>query len=394
MSERFIKVRTIIFTEACPLDCRYCDLKNDAGFSKSPCMTKEQIFDLVDQFDKEDDPTTCDTRLLFSGGEPFLYWEWIKEIIEKYEHRFQYTFNTSGYLLTDDILKFLHNYTTSLVLSVDGNERLTNYLRPVIASPYRTGYYKKLKEIIPSLLFYFPNTPYKIIINPRYVDLLYEMYLNATDLGFKYFTFILDFESRPNRKIPKNKELVYWNDNYTTILSEQVDLIIQDMIMKFANGQSPVRVVDLDKVVTYLMNPIPFSADNVPCKVFNNRTLTTLYQPEGTNLNCFSGIDCFDNLREIAKQLNYEYLCHNKICNYDENCPAFEYCALHCCPQLSYMETEHFFNFDYLECVVNKICYKGAIKLLQISNEICPTSITYQSYLNSFDYKEKWSVIQ
>ena len=49
-------------------------------------------------------------------------------------------------LQTDEILEFLANYKTSLVLSVDGNEKLTNYLRPVIASPYHTGYYKKLKE--------------------------------------------------------------------------------------------------------------------------------------------------------------------------------------------------------------------------------------------------------
>ena len=128
MDEKRIKVRTIIFTEACPLNCRYCDLKNDSGFSKSPPMTKEQIFSLVEEFDKEDNPEIIETRLLFSGGEPFLYWDWIKEIIELYGQRFQYAFNTCGYLLTDEILEFLANYRTSLVLSVDGNEKLTNYL--------------------------------------------------------------------------------------------------------------------------------------------------------------------------------------------------------------------------------------------------------------------------
>ena len=51
-------------------------------------MTKDQIFSLVEKFDKLDDYNKIDTRLLFTGGEPLLYWDWIKEIIEKYGHRF------------------------------------------------------------------------------------------------------------------------------------------------------------------------------------------------------------------------------------------------------------------------------------------------------------------
>ena len=354
-------------------------------------MTKEQIFSLVEEFDKEDNPEIIETRLLFSGGEPFLYWDWIKEIIELYGQRFQYAFNTCGYLLTDEILEFLANYRTSLVLSVDGNEKLTNYLRPVIASPYHTGYYKRLKEILPSILFYFPNTPYKMIVHPRYVDLLHEMYLNAADLGFKYFSFILDFESRPDREIPKDKELVYWNDNYTAILSEQLDLIIQDIIIGYAQNQALPRVLELDKIITYLMARKSFSSKNLPCQLFNNRTLTTLYNPEKTDMNCFSGSD-FKTLDEVEAQLNFQYLCHEKICDRDAECPAFEYCALHCCPQLSYMNSGRFFDFDYLECAVNKVCYKGAIKLLSVANDICPNSTAYKSYLNSFEYDGKWRV--
>jgi hypothetical protein len=77
-----------------------------------------------------------------------------------------------------------------------------------------------LEKILPTLLFYFPDTPYKIIVHPRYVDLLHEMYRDAAELGFKFFSFILDFESRPERILDKNKELIYWNDNYTEILQQ------------------------------------------------------------------------------------------------------------------------------------------------------------------------------
>ncbi|MGN1326577.1 MAG: hypothetical protein ACI4VQ_00600 [Clostridia bacterium] len=73
-----------------------------------------------------------------------------------------------------------------------------------------------MKSIVPTLLFYFPTTPYRIIVNPRYVDLLYQYYLTAEQLGFRYFTFILDFESRPSNTIKGIK----WSEKYTKILEE------------------------------------------------------------------------------------------------------------------------------------------------------------------------------
>jgi sulfatase maturation enzyme AslB (radical SAM superfamily) len=88
MDNRPIKVRTIIFTDACPLDCRYCDLKNDKEFGKFPTISKEKLLEMIEAFNREDNVEEINTRLLFSGGEPLLYWDWIKEIIEKYQHRF------------------------------------------------------------------------------------------------------------------------------------------------------------------------------------------------------------------------------------------------------------------------------------------------------------------
>lgn len=387
--DRKIKVRSIIFTEACPLACKYCDFKNSAVFGESPPMTKKQVFDLVEKFDQLDDYTQYDTRLLFSGGEPLLYWDWIKEIIEKYQHRFQYMFNTSGYLFTEEMLEFLSHYTVSFVLSVDGNEKLTNYLRPLSASPTKTGYFKQLKKIIPTLLFYFPQTPFRIIINPRYVDLLYEMYVEATRLGFKYFTYLLDFESRPERIIPKDKKSIYWEEKYTKILQEQMDLILEDIIQGYVQGIARPRVTDLDKAIKFLLDRKDFNPDNLPCQLFNNRTLNTLYNPEISN-HCFSG--CIPNLDDVKNELVKAYNSHSHICDKNKECQAFEYCALICCPQNSYTQRSGFFDFDDLECVVNKISYYSAIKLLTICNDLCPNAKLYHQYINSFNYPEKLEV--
>ena len=70
----------------------------------------------------------------------------------------------------------------------------------------------KIKKIIPTMLYYFPMTPFRIIVNPRYIDLLYQQYLEAERLGFRYFTFVLDFESRPDRKL--NKDTIVWEEKH------------------------------------------------------------------------------------------------------------------------------------------------------------------------------------
>lgn len=389
-----VKVRTIIFTEACPLACRYCDLKNDSSFGKRSWMTKEEVLSLVDKFDKQDNPEEVNTRILFSGGEPFLYWDWIKEIIDKYQHRFQYEFNTCGYLFTEEILEYLSHYDVSFVLSVDGNEKLTNYLRPLRSSPYKVGYFKKLKEIIPTLLFYFPTTPYRIIINPRYVDLLHEMYLEAVNLGFKYFTYIIDFESRPGRTIPKDKQMVYWTEEHTEILAQQIDLILTDIITGFIEGKAYPQSIEINKAFNFILNEKPYVPENIPCALFDNRTLTTIYDSDDEDKNCMTGIPEFQNLNNLKEALATAYQQQNHQCMKDPKCPAFEYCAFTCCPQLSYTQRSGFFDFDELECVVNKVSYQAAIKLLSVCNELCPDSSLYRNYLNTFNYDGKEEAIK
>lgn len=204
--------------------CRYCYLKDNDSYGNEP-LKEEEIFAEIDRIDKEDDPKDTISMLLLTGGEPFLYPDLIKKIITKYGNRFWYRFNTSGYLLTKDMIEFLSNYVVDFVLSIDGDERLTRYLRPVRANRYGVGYIEKLKEILPTLLWYFPRTPFRIIVSPRYVDCLHQMYLYAEQLGFRHFTFILDFETRPSNPI-KNP----WTVNDTKKLQEELNKIVLEIV--------------------------------------------------------------------------------------------------------------------------------------------------------------------
>jgi hypothetical protein len=88
---------------------------------------------------------------------------------------------------------------------------------------------------------------------------------------------------------------------------------------------------------------------------------------------------------DIAKRyLNEEYAKCDHKCAKDEKCLAFEYCALNCCPQRSWARSFEFFDFDELECAVNKVCFYGALKLLSVSNDVCADSELYKRFISKF----------
>jgi sulfatase maturation enzyme AslB (radical SAM superfamily) len=112
----------------------------------------------------------------------------------KYGNIFSYKFYTSGYLLTKDILKFLINYRTSFLLSVDGPEYITDKIRPT-NDPKAESYYKRMEKVFPELLFYFPTVEWKTIIIKEYIDEVFNIYLEAENRGFNFIKFVLDFQT-------------------------------------------------------------------------------------------------------------------------------------------------------------------------------------------------------
>ena len=49
-----IRAHTILFTEDCPLDCRYCQLKLEEGYHKCPTESYDTIFELTQKYREED----------------------------------------------------------------------------------------------------------------------------------------------------------------------------------------------------------------------------------------------------------------------------------------------------------------------------------------------------
>lgn len=386
MNRHNIRAHTILFTEDCPLDCRYCQLKLESDYNTCQGQSFEEILAKIHQYDIQDKEDNVETQLTFTGGEPFLYWEWIKKIIEQYQHRFIYHFNTSGYCFTKEILEFLSHYQVYFTLSIDGGEKLTNYLRPVKGHPGGVGYFQKIQQIAPYLTYYFPQVVCKLIINNRYTDLLYQTYLDMEKLGFKFITLILDFNARPHIEGTSKQIQRVWNDEDTKILQEQIDLILEEIILGFSQGLQRTQITNINSIMSFLLSKTDnYSPDNLVCNVFKGRTLETLQNPN--ERHCFEG--SFSTLEQAKQALIDEFNSLNGKCPLDNECPAFLYCANTNCPISSFQATKTYFGADSLECILAKISYEAAIKILTICNEICPNSPAYIHYLNSFNYSGK-----
>lgn len=369
--------RTILFTEACPLDCRYCYLESHEKHGCVPPMDKEEILSEVARFDKLDDPKECTTILTLTGGEPFLTWPVIKEIMETYGRRFIYEFNTSGYLLDEEKLEFLSHYDVRFVLSVDGDHRLTNYLRPVRNSKYHIGYMKKLEKILPTLLYYFPMTPFRMIINPRYVDLVYDQYLFAERMGFRRVTFILDFNTREYNPRRGNKP---WTQEDTEALKEQFIKIAREISAGLDLGLWRPMVIEFERVMKTLLN-MQEGFDptrDLPCRLADGRTLTTVY---GNNSHCLS--QDFPDREVPLQMMRDEYAACNGKCPVNPDCQAFQYCLRNFCPKNAYDQYGKFLRFEHLECALNQAVYEAALVLMYNYNASEGKNPYFNHYLAS-----------
>lgn len=97
----------------CNLSCKYCHC------TKSTYEYNEDIIDYIkdNKFNK----------IVFSGGEPLLYFDVIKKIVEKLDNKENvYSFVTNGFLFDDEKIRFFNENNFGMCLSYDGNTNLHN----------------------------------------------------------------------------------------------------------------------------------------------------------------------------------------------------------------------------------------------------------------------------
>ena len=168
---------TLQVTQNCNLRCSYCiysDVHNESQRSHSNrMMTKEVAFKALD-FAKENSRDSDKMAVAFYGGEPLLAFPLIKEVCA-YAHEIfadkelKFLITTNGTLLTEEIMDFLVKENFSLMISLDGPEKIHNKNRRFAkdgSGSYKTVMenMKKLKEKYPK---YMDTVAVNSVIDPK-----------------------------------------------------------------------------------------------------------------------------------------------------------------------------------------------------------------------------------
>lgn len=360
-----MREHTILFTEKCPLACTYCNLKTDTVFGTNDDLTEDEVEQMLADFAAMDDPEIYETRIVWTGGEPFLFWPMIKRRMEKWGTRFSYLFNTSGYLLTREILEFLSQYQVDFNLSVDGPSCVTDKLRPTV-NPLAEPYYSKVsRDVFPELLYYYPMVTWKTIITKEYIGEVFNTYLECEAQGFRRIHFILDFLSTE------------WDEKEITQLQNEFYKIVAHMIVRFEQGQDILQIRDFGNFIYTMLETANPSPDALICKVFDGRTLRTLNAPHDGW--CLSKLGTFSEVREMLEKRLKEL---NGRCPRDEECGYFKFCANFCCPKNSYDDSGDFYRPRDIECILNRIVGNACIALLQYGNTHLQENWVWHRYID------------
>ena len=132
---RSTPVRRVVLnvTHACNLACVYCFA---GGSRPEPAMTVETARKAIEMIDPR---STVDVA--FFGGEPLLAWDLIRRVMdaaqrlaEKRKTRAKFHITTNALLLDEKKVAFLSEQPCSILISLDGPEKIHNASRPALDS--------------------------------------------------------------------------------------------------------------------------------------------------------------------------------------------------------------------------------------------------------------------
>lgn len=173
---------TLIITETCNLNCTYCYEKH----KENSYMTFETARTIID---KECEGMLDDDyiQIEFFGGEPFLNFKLIKEVVEyvnvKYQKRVGYNTTTNGTLLTDEMKRWLKEHSDNFyaALSLDGTKSMHNANR--IFKDEKTGSYDCID--IDFFLETYKPAKVKMTISPNILMSMTEGIVELLEKGFE-----------------------------------------------------------------------------------------------------------------------------------------------------------------------------------------------------------------
>lgn len=124
--ETVVKAMCLHVAHDCNLACRYCFAGEGEYHGDRELMSLEVGKKALDYL-VEHSGNRINLEVDFFGGEPLLNWEVVKQLVaygrsleKTWNKKFRFTLTTNGTLLTDEIMDFVNQEMSNLVLSIDG----------------------------------------------------------------------------------------------------------------------------------------------------------------------------------------------------------------------------------------------------------------------------------
>lgn len=131
-----VKALCLHIAHDCNLACKYCFAEEGEYHGRRALMSFEVGKKALD-FLIDNSGNRRNLEVDFFGGEPLMNWEVVKQLVKygrskekEYNKNFRFTLTTNGVLLNDEIMEFLNEEMSNVVLSLDGRKEVNDAMRP------------------------------------------------------------------------------------------------------------------------------------------------------------------------------------------------------------------------------------------------------------------------
>ena len=184
-----VKALCLHIAHDCNLACQYCFAEEGEYHGRRALMSFEVGKKALD-FLVANSGNRVNLEVDFFGGEPLMNWQVVKDLVKygrslekTHNKKFRFTLTTNGILLNDEIIEFLNQEMSNVVLSIDGRKEINDLMRP-----HRGGQgsydsivpkFKKVAESRNQMNYYVRGT-----FTRNNLDFAEDV-MHLADLGFK-----------------------------------------------------------------------------------------------------------------------------------------------------------------------------------------------------------------
>jgi len=214
-----IKHLVIYTTTNCNLACKYCYFFND----KKLVPDKNKIIKKIDFF--LNNLSYPDRKITFLGGEPLIYWDFLKDIINYIRLKgknIPVSLFSNGTLLNEKNFSFFKKNNIKLILSVDGTKEDNDKFRK-----YKNSSLSVYDKVFSNLVYIDKeNISVNMVITPETVGNLFKNILFLYKKGFRSIGWNIDYSGKwtNNHLIMLKKEILKLKIHYINLIRKREDL--------------------------------------------------------------------------------------------------------------------------------------------------------------------------